>query len=100
MRSWGSSVSIVSDYRLDDRGSMPGRGKGFFCSLCIQSSSEVHPASYPMSTGCPFLGVKRGRGATLTTHPHLVPRSKMNRSYISSSPWRLNGVAGQLYFTI
>jgi hypothetical protein len=29
-RSWGSSVSIVSDYRLDDRGSIPGRGKGFF----------------------------------------------------------------------
>jgi hypothetical protein len=25
-----SSVSIVSDYRLDDRGSIPGRGKGFF----------------------------------------------------------------------
>jgi hypothetical protein len=25
-----SSVSIVSDYGLDDRGSIPGRGKGFF----------------------------------------------------------------------
>jgi hypothetical protein len=25
-----SSVSIVSDYRLDDRGSILGRGKGFF----------------------------------------------------------------------
>jgi hypothetical protein len=29
-RSWGSSVSIVSDYRLDDWGSIPRRGKGFF----------------------------------------------------------------------
>jgi hypothetical protein len=28
--SWGSSVSIVSDYRLVDRGSVPGTGKGFF----------------------------------------------------------------------
>jgi hypothetical protein len=26
----GVSVSIVSDYRLDDRDSIPGRGKGFF----------------------------------------------------------------------
>jgi hypothetical protein len=33
--SWGSSVSIVSDYRLDDQGSIPGKGKGFFlCPLC------------------------------------------------------------------
>jgi hypothetical protein len=25
-------------------------------------------------------GLKRGRGVTLTTHPHLVPRSRMSRS--------------------
>jgi hypothetical protein len=29
-RSWVSSGSIVSGYGLDDRGSIPGRGKGFF----------------------------------------------------------------------
>jgi hypothetical protein len=29
-RSHGSSVSIVSDYGLDDRGSIPDRGRGFF----------------------------------------------------------------------
>jgi hypothetical protein len=29
-RSRGSSVNIVSDYGLDDRGSIPGRGRGFF----------------------------------------------------------------------
>jgi hypothetical protein len=29
-------------------------------------------------------GVKRGRDVTLTTHPHLVPRSRMSRSYTSS----------------
>jgi hypothetical protein len=27
---WGSSVSIVSDYRLDHRGPILGRGKEFF----------------------------------------------------------------------
>jgi len=42
-------------------------------------------------------GVKRGRGVTLTTHPHLVPRSWMSRSYTSSPPpqappWRVAGL--------
>jgi hypothetical protein len=32
-RSWGSLVSIVSDYRLVDGGSILGRGKGFFLKL-------------------------------------------------------------------
>jgi hypothetical protein len=40
-------------------------------------------------------GVKRGHGVTLTTHPHLVPRSRMSGSYTIS--WRLHGVAAQLY---
>jgi hypothetical protein len=31
-------------------------------------------------------GLKRGQGMTLTTHPHLDPRSIMSRSYISSPP--------------
>jgi hypothetical protein len=35
-------------------------------------------------------GVKRGRGVTLTTHPLLVPRSRMSRSYTSSPPWLLH----------
>jgi hypothetical protein len=36
-------------------------------------------------------GVKRGRGVTLTTHPHLVPRSWMSRSY-TSPPKNHHGV--------
>jgi hypothetical protein len=37
-------------------------------------------------------GVKRGQGVMLTSHPHLVPRSWMSRSYTSSPPKRLQGV--------
>jgi hypothetical protein len=33
---------------------------------------------------------------TLTTQSHLVPRSRMIRSYISSRPWRLHGVPGEV----
>jgi hypothetical protein len=29
-KRWGSSVSIVSDYKLEERSSIPGRDKGFF----------------------------------------------------------------------
>jgi hypothetical protein len=36
-------------------------------------------------------GIKRGRGVTLTTHPHVVPRSRMSRSYIPFTLWRLYG---------
>jgi hypothetical protein len=47
-------------------------------SVWLQTSSEAHPASYPMGTGGPFLRVKRSRGVKLTTHLHLVPKSRMN----------------------
>jgi hypothetical protein len=30
MRTWDISVSMVSDYRLDNKVSIPGRGKGVF----------------------------------------------------------------------
>jgi hypothetical protein len=37
-----------------------------------------------MGTGVVSPGVKRCRGLTLTTHPYLVPRSRMSRGYTSS----------------
>jgi hypothetical protein len=56
-----------------------------------------------MGTGGPFPGAKRGRGVTLTTHPHLVPRSRMSRSYNLLSPqvppWRVAGLlCSSVYF--
>jgi hypothetical protein len=62
-----SSVSIVSDNRLEGRDAIPGRGKGFPSSLYVQTSSETHSASYTVGTGNSLSGVKRGRGVTLTT---------------------------------
>jgi hypothetical protein len=63
-----------------------------------ETSSDAHPASCPVRTSGSFPKVKRGQGVTLTTHPHLVPRSRMNTSYISTLPWRLHGDRGQLDF--
>jgi hypothetical protein len=52
--SWGSSVSILSGYRLDDRAIMvrsPAEAKDFSSSLCVQTGSEAHPDSCRMGTG-------------------------------------------------
>jgi hypothetical protein len=49
--SWDSVIGIATDYGLDDlRGwsSSPCRFKNFLHS--IQTSSGVHPVSYPMGT--------------------------------------------------
>jgi hypothetical protein len=62
------------------------RRKDFSSNLCVQTGSGAHPSSCTMGTGGPFLGVKRGRGVTLTTHPHLVPRSRTSRSYTTLPP--------------
>jgi hypothetical protein len=45
--------------------------------------SSTHPIQWVPVILTPR--VKRGRGVTLTTLPHLVPRSRMSRSYISLS---------------
>jgi hypothetical protein len=63
--SRGSSVSIVSDYGLDDRAigvRSPAGTKGFSSSLCVQTGSGAHPASCPMGTGGPFSGGKARLG--------------------------------------
>jgi hypothetical protein len=62
----GSSGSIVSDYGLDDRAigvRSPAGVKDFSSSLCVQTGSEVHPASCTMGTGGPFPGGKSAAGA-------------------------------------
>jgi hypothetical protein len=89
----GSAVSIVSDYRLDNRaiGVRSAAGeKDFSSSLCVHTGSEAHPASCTMDSGGPFPGTKRGWGVTLTTH--LVLRPRMSRSYTCCPPKRHHGV--------
>jgi hypothetical protein len=94
----GSSGSIVSGYGLDDRTigvRSPTEAKDFSSNLCVHTGSGAHTASCTMGTGVVSPGVKLGRGVTLTTHPHLVPRARVSRSYTSSPQapsWRVEGL--------
>jgi hypothetical protein len=68
------------------------RRKDFSCSLCVQTGSGAYPASCTMGTGGPFPGAEARPRRDADHSPHLVPRSRMSRSYISSPPKRLRGM--------
>jgi hypothetical protein len=98
MRYWsrGSSVGIVSGYGLDNRAiqmQSPAEAKDFF-PLASVSRPALGPTQPPIQwvLGVLFPGVKCSQGVTLITHPHLVPRSWMSRSYASSPPCTSIGV--------
>jgi hypothetical protein len=63
---WGCSVSIVSDYRLDDRGSIPDTGQTTFplapASRPALSPTQPHIQWVP---GVHSPGVKRGRSCVV-----------------------------------
>jgi hypothetical protein len=95
----GSSVSTVSDCRLDERGSILGWGKGFPFSLCVKSSSESHPV-YLMSSGGPFPRGKARPGRDADHSPHLVSKSRMSKSFLLSPlapSWRVPGQLSRRY---
>jgi hypothetical protein len=88
----GVAQSVLSDYKLDDRDSIPDRGRIF--PLASASRPAMGPTQPPIQWVLGLLppGVKRGRGVTLSTHLHLVPRSRISRSHTSSPPKRYHGV--------
>jgi hypothetical protein len=78
-RSWGSSVSTVSNYRLEDRAvrvRSPAGVKDFSCGLI--SGPALRPTQHPIQWVPEVLssGVKRGGGVTLTTHPQFTAEVK------------------------
>jgi hypothetical protein len=67
------------------RGSIPGRGERIF-PLSSVSTLVLWPTQPPVQwvPGVLSSGLKRSGGVTMTTTPppHLVPRSRMSKSYI------------------
>jgi hypothetical protein len=91
-RKWGSSVSLVSDYRLDNCAigvRSLAQAKDYSSSLCVEISSEAHPSSgYQWS----FPGGKAQFWEwRWPLNPYSVPRSRMSRSYTFTPPCRLHG---------
>jgi hypothetical protein len=82
---------IVSGYDRAIGVLSPAGANDFSSNLCVQTGSGAHPASCTMGTGGPFPGGKARMGREANHSPHLVPRSRMTRSY-TSSPLRLHGV--------
>jgi hypothetical protein len=83
-----SSGSIVSGYGLDDRAigvRSLAEAKDFSSNLCVQTDSGAHPASCTMGTRVLSPGIKRDRGVTLTTHPHLVFKKLVHAGYVFTS---------------
>jgi hypothetical protein len=85
-QSRDSSVGIALSYGVDDRGSrVPRLGIFLFTTA---SRTALGPTQPPIQwvPGALSLGVKRP-GVKLTTHLHLVPRSKNEWSYTSTPPY-------------
>jgi hypothetical protein len=78
----------------------PTEAKDFSSSLCVQTGSEAHPASYPMGSGCPFPGGKARPGRDADHSPPSSAEVKNEWELYLLSPqvpsWR---VAGHFTFT-
>jgi hypothetical protein len=70
---------------------VPAGAGNFSLHHRIQTGSGAYPASYPVGTGGSFPEGKTARGVELTTHFHLVPRSRMRGAippHSHTSSWR------------
>jgi hypothetical protein len=66
----GSSVSIVTRLQAGQPAFDSRQGLEYFSFRhCVQTGSGPHPASYPVETGVPSLGVKRPERGADNSHP-------------------------------
>jgi hypothetical protein len=75
--SWDSSVGIAVGYGLEAGARFPAWARDFSFLHNVQTDSEALPASYPMGTEDSFLGGTAAGVGKLTTHLHVVSRSRM-----------------------
>jgi hypothetical protein len=77
---------------------IPAEARNFSTNFCVRPDLEPIQPPVQLVLGVLSAWGKRGRGVTLTIHPHLVPRSWISRIYTSSPLLRLHWcVVGLLY---
>jgi hypothetical protein len=82
IKGTGCPDSIETDYGLDGPGI---ESRWWWDFNTIQTGPGAHPVPCTMGTES-YLGVKRGRGVLLTTHPILAPRSWERRAIALTLP--------------
>jgi hypothetical protein len=81
----GSKPGSRLDHRAIEVRSQ-AEARGFFLWPLCPDRLWGPPSLLLWVPGVLSTGIKRGLGVTLTTHTHLVPRSKISRSYTYSPP--------------
>jgi hypothetical protein len=74
------SLNGVTWLRAVRSGVLAPVGAGSFSHHCVQTGSEAPPSFLTNGYQGLFLWGQSGRGVKLTTHLHLVPRSRMRRA--------------------
>jgi hypothetical protein len=82
-------ASIVTGWTA--RVQFPGGGRDFCLLHSVQTGSGAHPASCTMGMGSFFLRGKAAGDVKVTSHLHLVPKSRMVELY-PHFPIQLHGV--------
>jgi hypothetical protein len=80
-----SAQSLTPDWAIGFR--FPAEATDFSSSLCVQASSEAHPASCPMGTAGPFPGGKARPGRDADYSPPSSAEVKNDRE--PYPPWLL-----------
>jgi hypothetical protein len=91
----GSSVSIASDYGLEDRAievRFLAGAKDFSSGVCVQTGSGAHPASCTMGTAGPFARAKARPGRDADHSPPSSAEAVNELELYFLSPKRLRGV--------
>jgi hypothetical protein len=91
----GSSVSIFSATDWTTGVRSPVEAKDFSSTLCVQTSSKASPTPIQWVPGS-FSGGKSRLELEADHLLHLVPRSRMSRSYNTAPPWRLHEGSGRV----
>jgi hypothetical protein len=83
-RYWGHLSGYLTDFGLEGKGLIPGRGNIFLPHI-VRTCFRAYPTSQPISTAGYFLRFKSSQSVKLNIHLHVKPVK--NSGYIPSLPY-------------